>query len=152
MGGVGSPGAEQPLIDAFNLDPRRRAAQQRRLLSGHGRAIGATAGAIRAVRKRSDDGQCGRYLWLSKHAGQCLHRVDEFLEDRSDPSQLLARLVRQRGIFCPWIIVAPAAEGFVSPVWCGAAFVVHAQPYRKGNAAPLRGGVLTIARTVSAAR
>ena len=108
-------------------------AQQARLRSGQGGAICATAGAI--SERATDDGKCGRYLWLSQRADQCLHRIDEFLEDRSDSAQLLARLVRERGIFCPWIRVAPAAEGFVSPVWCGAAFVVHAQPYRKGSTA-----------------
>ena len=108
-------------------------AQQARLLSGQGKAICATAGAI--SERATDDGKRGRYLGLSQRADQCLHRIDEFLEDRSDSAQLLARLVRERGIFCPWIRVAPAAEGFVSPVWCGAAFVVHAQPYRKGSTA-----------------
>ena len=64
----------------------------------------------------NDDGQRGRFLWLSNRADQRLHRIDEFLEDRSDSTQLLARLVRKRGILCHWIRVAPAANGFVSPV------------------------------------
>ena len=61
-------------------------------------------------------GQRARYLWLSQHADQFLHRIDEFLKDRSDSAQLLARLVRERGIFRLRIRVAPAAEGFVPPV------------------------------------